>query len=209
MAKTKLRKVGEYMDEKNNKATVYSVTQKVLFKLEQSLETSHGKAMLAKLRHSVGKSIGESVEIWPLLFSEFPETFLSKDGQATKEELAIITALQFYALHQQGKSGSVNFKASHAYENLGRSLSALRTNEDNTAVDRRFNVLITSTTIEEFIYHLRQMITLLKSKAKTTKIDYAKLAEDIFYFQLGYAENVRLRWGQEYYRYKGEENHEQ
>ena len=35
---------------------IYNITQKILVKLASTLETSSGKAMLAKLRNSIGKS---------------------------------------------------------------------------------------------------------------------------------------------------------
>ena len=52
---------------------IYNITQKILVKLASTLETSSGKAMLAKLRNSIGKSIIRTIDIWPLLFEYLPD----------------------------------------------------------------------------------------------------------------------------------------
>jgi CRISPR system Cascade subunit CasB len=85
----------------------------------------------------------------------------------------------------------------------------LRDPNDSSAIDRRFNVLITSTTYEEFYYHLRQMVNLLRSNKRILPVNYARLAEDLYWFQRGYEENIRLRWAQNYYRRIKEEEEKQ
>lgn len=75
----------------------------------------------------------------------------------------------------------------------------MRIEEDSKAVDRRFNALITAQTYDELVHYLRQMISLLKSKADTT-IDYGRLAQDLYWFQRGYEEKLRLSWARDYYR---------
>ena len=80
----------------------------------------------------------------------------------------------------------------------------------STAVDRRFNIMITSSTFEELIYHLRHLLTLLKTKSSETKINYARLAEDLYWFLKDYQESVRLNWARQYYKQdnKGEQQNE-
>ena len=73
-----------------------------------------------------------------------PEEFLSSYQQPSYEELAIYTALQLYALHQQGVSTSVMLDDSKPYENIGSALGKLRKEDDTTSIDRRFNTMITS-----------------------------------------------------------------
>ena len=50
-----------------SKPTVSSVTRKILMKLSNQIDTSPGKAVLAKIRHSIGKPINKATEIWSLL----------------------------------------------------------------------------------------------------------------------------------------------
>ncbi len=209
------------MNQTQYKQTVFNVTGKILSKLNHTLETGSTKAMLARLRNSLGKDISQTVDAWQEVFSEMPLDFLSADGIVTKEESAIFTALQLYALHQQGNSASVNAydltneankidseneedendKISNKWMNIGYSLNALRTGEDSASIDRRFNAMITSATFQEMTVHLRHLISIFKAKSDA-KINYAKLAEDLFWFQNGKQEQIRLRWGQSYYRNK-------
>ena len=99
--------------------------------------------------------------MWPILFENLPEEFLSSYQQPSYEELAIYTALQLYALHQQGVSTSVMLDDSKPYENIGFALGKLRKEDNTTSIDRRFNTMITSSTFEELTYHLRHLISLL------------------------------------------------
>ncbi|WP_019776149.1 type I-E CRISPR-associated protein Cse2/CasB [Streptococcus sobrinus] len=192
------------------KAKVASTTSKILIKLSKQKDMSSGKAMLARLRQSIGKPISETMAVWPVLFEDLPEEFLGRSGHTSNEERAILTTLQLYALHQQSLSHSVVAGEDNKYQNIGYSFRQLRQGEDTTAIDRRFNVMITASTFEELIYHLRHLTTLLKSKSPETKVDYAKLSEDLYWFLRDYQERVRLSWAREYYKrnFKGEKDND-
>ncbi|MCW6660846.1 type I-E CRISPR-associated protein Cse2/CasB [Aerococcaceae bacterium NML201209] len=181
------------------KSKIIAVTNKILHQLEGTRETSSGKALLAKMRRSVGKKLSETVEIWPFVFGYLPEEFIGDN-----EEKAIVLSMQFYSLHQQGIETSVLYEheksANTNVFTLGKSLSVLRTEDDRVAVDRRFNTMITATTFEELEYHLRHLLMLLKSKSRETKVDYAQLAEDLYWILRGFDENIRLKWARDYYR---------
>lgn len=208
------------MEEKaERKNTVYSVTNRIASRLIQMEETSSGKATLAELRKSIGKPLSETIGVWSTLYDQLPEEFLGQGEQLSKEEKSILHALQILALSEQGskKSGMMaeeeeidGEKVKNRWKNMGHTFRSLRMGENTTAVDRRFNALITASTFEEFIYHLRQMTKLMKAKT-TAPIHYGKLAEDLYWFQRGEEERVRLAWAKAYYQRnkKGEENNEQ
>ena len=61
--------------------------------------------------------------------------------------------------------------------------------------------MITSTDFDELTYHLRQLIMLLKTK-ENIKVNYAKLADDLYWYLRGNQEKVRIRWAQSYYKTK-------
>lgn len=202
------------MDKTIGKITVYQLTSKIIFDLNNHLDTSKGKAQLANLRNSIGKPLSQTVGVWPIIFENLPEEFLSKHGQATYEEKAILNTLQIYALYQQGKSEKTSLEGEDRYwKDLGYSLRNLRrASEETRAIDRRFNAMITATTFEELVYHLRQLIKLLKSKTEA-KINYPKLADDLYWYLRGYDEDIKLRWSRRYYanissKDKGDENYE-
>ena len=192
-----------------SKQTVGSVTKRIIRQLSYELESPSSKAALAKIRKTLGKPLSDATDIWPILFEHLPEEFVNSYQQPSYEELAIYTAIQFYALHQQGTSTSVMLNEPDTYQNIGSALSQLRKGDDTTAIDRRFNVMITSSTFEELIYHLRHMMMLLKTKSPATKVDYAKLAEDLYWFLKNVQENLRLNWARSYYKQiKGEKHND-
>lgn len=198
------------VDKVNKYKLMMSVSSNILSKLGQMINTPSGKATLANLRSSIGKPLSESLEIWPLVFEFLPDDFLNDRGSLSKEELAILSTLQLYALHQQGKSESVHHYNEERSMNLGYSLNSLRTKDSSRSIDQRFNALITSTTYEELMHHLRQMIKILKAKSES-RVDYARLSVDLYSYLNGNQESIRLRWARAYYRIysnKGENNND-
>lgn len=188
--------------------TVYQVTAKILHVIASDLHVSSTKAHLADLRQSVNKDVHLATGVFPLIFSNIPAEYLGRSGALTDAERAIILALQLYALHQQGKEQNVNAQADAKERDLGASLNSLRFADDSQAIDRRFNAMITATSFNELANHLRHLIKLLMSKTET-KVNYAQLAQDLFWFQKGQASGIRLKWSRSYYREyanKGDEN---
>lgn len=177
---------------------LYKVTARIIFKLGERLELSETKATLSRLRNSIDQDISETIEIWPLMFEEMPIGYLSKSGEPTYEENAILTALQLYALHQQGNSNSVHESSGNS---VGKALRDIRNTNDSVSLDRRFNVMITADSFTELSTHLRHLISILKQKTGP-KVDYAKLSEDFYWYQISpkAANNMRMRWGQDYYK---------
>ncbi|MCY3031857.1 type I-E CRISPR-associated protein Cse2/CasB [Aerococcus urinae] len=194
-------------ETKEKQVSVYQVTARMLDDLNRNNGTATSKAYLARLRQSIGKPLSQTVDIWPLLFQYLPEEFLSKSGQTTSEQKAILTTLQLYALYHQGSSiGEARLNSQEKATNIGASLSYLRREKDQrVASDRRFNTLITATDFTELIYYLRQMVKLLKGKSQgQVVINYPRLAEDLYWYLRGYEENVRIRWAQSYYKNREE-----
>lgn len=188
-------------NKQQTKTTVYQVMSKVINQLVNSLEVSSTKAKLASLRNSIGRELGQSNEVWPLILDHMPDEFLGRGEKLNEVEEAVINALQLYALYQQGQNEPMHSTEGKGWENMGTAFSTLRIDDNRIASDRRFNALITSDSYEELIYHLRQMISLLKAKSKgKIKIDFAKLSQDLFWFNLGYKDNIRIAWPREYYR---------
>lgn len=200
-----------------SKDSVYKTTAKIISNLSKTLQTSSGKAALAKLRNSAGKDLSHSTDIWPIVFSSIPPAFLGTKGTLTPEEKAIIVSLQLYALHQQGKPTSVDShtdsdgQVGKTNDNIGRSLESLRHSDNSVAIDRRFNTMITAATFEELTHHLRHLVKLLRARSDV-KVNYAQLAEDLYWYQRGAKDRTRLKWARSYYRFyktdKGEPNNE-
>ena len=169
-----------------------------IFYLSQVANDSTVKASLANLRRGVGKHPGSVPNLWDLTLDGLPEEFLSKTGAPTDGEWAVHIALSLFALHQQGKD--IKAKCMHKQgEPFGRAVRKLAVDEEDLPrVVRRFNVVVTSDGMMETSHHLRGLIQLLK--ASDIPLDYTDLAQDLFWFAKN-RDNVRLKWGQDFYRY--------
>lgn len=203
------------MSDRKKDYKVLNITNRVIKRLDNTLELSSTKANLSKLRNSIGGNFNQTISIWEDVYAEMPEEYLSSNGQLTKEEKAIFYTLQLYAIHQQGMEESVNIKVEDdKYTNIGDSLRKLRDitrleKQDTKSLDRRFNAMITSSDIEELKTHLRHLIGILK-RNKNIKIDYPRLSEDLFWYQIGESqkESICLDWGRNYYRTNKQEKGE-
>lgn len=154
---------------------------------------------LAILRRGVGKAPGEYPEIFGILFDSFPEELMSKNGQPTKAEWAVSTALCLFAVHQQGMDPHTQ-AMSRKGAAFGKSARKLVTKEDEMeSVRRHFNQVLSSQDIRGCTHYLRNIVQMMKTKQ--IPIDYPQLAKDLYWFQCQEGRfQVRLLWGQDFYR---------
>ncbi len=158
---------------------------------------------MAQLRHGIGQVPGDDPALWNILFEDLPEDMLSRDGEPTREEWCIYTALTLFALHQQGRdprheSMNVTDRSLGAAAAL---LVALDGEDARPRVARRFNQAATAANMPELVHYLRELVQLLKSQG--IGLDYPQLAADLYDYQsIERAPRVRLRWGQDFYRKK-------
>ena len=176
------------------KHSVYNVMWSILNFLNSPQEQKSRSGYLAAIRNSMGKNLEDSADVWPILFPFIPEDFLNA-GVLSYEEKALLVALQLYAVGQQGLN-----KVSNSEKNISFGCSLQRVKDANSAsLDRRFNTMLTATTFDEFVYHLRQIFSLAKSKDNFS-VNFLKLAEDLFKHQNGGNKKICLRWAKDYYR---------
>ena len=182
----------------------------------QALPDNQRRAELAKLRRGIGHVPGELPELWGSFLLEMPESFQGRSAPSAAE-WAVYLALTLYAMHQQGNDRPMNCPGN----TLGRAVRQLA--ERNSAgqdwteasVLRRFNALATAEEITEISHHLRGMIQLLRAaKPDSIPLDYPRLAVDLYGLQCDAPQlaqlpaNIRLRWGQDLYRYEKNESSE-
>ena len=182
----------------------------------QSLPDNQRRAELAKLRRGIGHATGELPELWGSFLLGMPESFQGRSAPSAAE-WAVYLALTLYAMHQQGNDRPMNCPGN----TLGRAVRQLA--ERNSAgqdwteasVLRRFNALATAEEITEISHHLRGMIQLLRAaKPDSIPLDYPQLAVDLYGLQCDAPQlaqlpaNIRLRWGQDLYRYEKNESSE-
>lgn len=196
----------------NPNMLVRQYTLRQLARLDKQRHDSQGRAAMAHLRRGVGHIPGELPALWGSFLAGLPEELRSLNGEPSYAEWAIYTALTLYALHQQGKTDSVQVED----VSLGKAALRLagggeddRQRKDNLQrIWRRLNLVAQADDMQEMSYRLRQLVTLLK--AGGVGLDYAMLAADLFEYQFeATANRVRLRWGQDFFHMsKNEEDHD-
>ena len=170
-----------------------------------ALPDNQRRAELAKLRRGVGHAPGDLPELWGSFLRGMPEGFQGVENGPSHAEWAVYLALTLYALHQQGEENvSMNEKGC----TLGRAVRLLAKNSATAAQDwtessvlRRFNALATADSMPEVSHYLRGMVQLFRGNEPKLKLDYPRLAVELYRFQLpDQAANVRLQWGRDLYQ---------
>ena len=153
---------------------------------------SRARGEMAALRKGASRDSGELPEIWELTSVEIPE--YASDAP-TREEIAVHTAMTLYAVHQQSRTEPM-FRPGVGLGRAARELVGW--DEKNPSAQKRFNALVTSTTVAELRHHLRGFVSLLR--ARDIALDHAMLADNIVHFQRpNGAKQVRLAWARQYY----------
>lgn len=147
-------------------------------------------ADLAAIRRGIGRDAGSVPGMWPFY------TELRPDGALTHALRAEHIALTLFAVHQQSQRRPMH----HAGTGVGAAARALRDSGKFSAdaVDRRFAAAATASGISEAAFHLRGMITQLRSISQP--VDYDLLLRDLRDWQdPARAASVRRRWGSQYF----------
>lgn len=180
---------------------VYRQTDQRLSRITAG-EDAAVRGRLANLRRGVSRKPGEDPRTWGILFSELPEEMLGRNGEPSREEWAIHTAITLYALHQQSndlRTQNMNKKGI----SLGKATSQLTVayggdDDSRERVARRLYQIVLAPDMPSMSYYLRSFIQLLRSE--NIELDYPRLAKDLYIFQLpDGAASVRLQWGQDFY----------
>jgi CRISPR system Cascade subunit CasB len=172
-------------------------------RLQKTLGASATTAMLARLRANVSSPPGADPLVWPVTVDGVSDD--ARGDEPTREELAVHVALTLYAVHQQSRDSG----AHRPGIGLGQAVSRLERARGGSPVDmddgkispvrRRFNAVITASSMTELTYHLRGLVTLMR--AEDVGLDYGLLADDLVQYQhAGGQERVRRRWGRQLYR---------
>lgn len=157
--------------------------------------SSRSRADISHLRRSIGKPLGSDPTILPLVVDA--AAVESTLDVPTYAENAILGALSLYALHQQSQTRGMHVEGIR----FGSALSHIRIDGGNErqGVVRRFDGVMTASTLPETLRKARGLVQLLKQAEQP--LDYGLFAEDLYRLQSPYsAAGVRLRWGRDFYR---------
>lgn len=188
--------------------SIYKVSKKIIIYLNETRKNPSTKAILANLRNSSNRPIGENIESLAFIFSMVPEEELGISYKLNPFEDTLLTVLQLYALYQQGKDEQVIFNEESQSKSFGMSLKSIKTSEkdESNSTDLRFNALISASDFNELKHHLRQLIKILRSKTDD-KVDFPTLAKDLYeYKKYNSKDSIRIKWARDYYRINKNEN---
>ncbi|AKU15130.1 hypothetical protein VV02_03385 [Luteipulveratus mongoliensis] len=162
--------------------------------------TARAAGMMAALRRLEPSALTAEPKVWELTLGGLPPGLAGHGDQPSRAERAVHAGLVLYAVHQQSRPEPMHVPG----VSLGaaiRRLAKARSPKDelDPATLRRFEQVIVSTTWERRLYHLRELMTLLR--AHRLPLDHVRLTGDLFDLQLAVSvERVRLRWGRDLHR---------
>jgi CRISPR system Cascade subunit CasB len=171
---------------------VYKFVDKKIALIEKSSD-QHQRAILAKLRRGLGKPPDDTPEIWDMTLINLQDQHSEQDQSIA--ELVTHIALTFYALHRQGKESGVSSPG----VSFGLALARL-IDKDNTnmgAIKRRFDIAMTSKNAQEFVYHARGLVQLLRASDLT--FDYPDFARDLYRIFRYESRDALLKWGRDFH----------
>ena len=162
-------------------------------------DDSRARGDLARLRRTVGRSIGADADSWSVVFEQFPEVLMGRGDSPSRWETAAPITFGLFAVHMQSATGSQHV----AGWGIGRAVRELAgPDEPDTReqpVMRRFRALGTSSDLAEAVQHARGLIQ--QFRAAEIPLDYVRLARDLVDLQHPRsADAVRLRWARDLYR---------
>jgi CRISPR system Cascade subunit CasB len=134
------------------------------------------RAALAHLRRGLGKDSATATEMFPYI-SGWTANLTRRDENA-----------YFLVASLIGLYPTNSWKSEEKFNNLGRSFSFLK--EDSDSIEKRFVALLNSET-EDLPNHLRQIVSLLKSKE--APINWLQLLKDIKFWEIENS-NVQRNW---------------
>lgn len=186
----RLRNVGSFVDQR------LSGLQK-----RHANGDSSARAQLAQLRRALGKPVGSVPEVWQITLEGVPIPADWNSDKPSANEKAAHAAMTLYASHQQSLKRPMHARG----HMLGSSARALEFREkaSEDALWRRFNMVATADSFDEVCYHLRGIVSLLRSADPGIPLDYGALADDLVSYQfLEGRDRVRLKWARQYYATK-------
>lgn len=183
---------------------IEATTNRIIQSLNR--DGNRDKATLSSLINAPAITSQRAQAVWPILMANLDENQLSRNGVPTRGEVAVYTAIRFYAIYQQGQEQFVYGKAGGEQPDgvkFFTALAMLRQNEETRkATDSRVQNVLATTNAASVINGLSSLNSLLKGRNRTQKIDFAWLAQDLYRLQASYEQStqVRLLWGQQYFR---------
>lgn len=161
--------------------------------------TAWAAATMAALRRATPGQVDTDPATWEVVYSALPEQLIGRGEALSRAERAAHAALVLYAVHQSSQPRPLH---QHGVR-LGQALRRLPdATDEKSPLLRRFNSLVSASTFEATMYHLRSLMTLLRRDG--IPLDHALVCRDLFRLQdPKVAPAVRRQWGRDYFGSRG------
>jgi CRISPR system Cascade subunit CasB len=163
-------------------------------------DNAEAVATLARLRRCAPDEPGVEPAVWQVTIGGLPEALAGNDDEISPAERAVHAALVLYAIHQQSNAVPMH----QAKMGLGRAVQRLadargREGAPDESSIRRLHQVALATDPSGRLYHLRGLVTLLRSESEPVPLDYGLLASDLYCLFSPYSDSnlVITRWGRE------------
>ncbi|WP_338208591.1 type I-E CRISPR-associated protein Cse2/CasB [Lactiplantibacillus paraxiangfangensis] len=187
---------------------IEAATDRIIRTLNRNGGDTRDKAVLSSLNHASSITSQRAQAVWPVLMANLDRSQLSHNGVPTRGEVAVYTAVRLYANYQQGQeafvygpSGSSKGKQPEGVQ-FFVALAKLRQKEGTSkSFGGRVQNVLETTNAASVINGLSHLNKILKGRNGAQKIDFARLAQDLYRLQANYeqAMQVQLLWGQQYF----------
>nr|WP_300151771.1 type I-E CRISPR-associated protein Cse2/CasB [Propionicimonas sp.] len=156
-------------------------------------------AALAQLRRCAPDEPGADPTVWQVTIGGLPEALQGR-RDISDAERAVHAALVLFAVHQQSNPVPMH----QAKVGLGSAVQTLANarghdGAPDQASIRRLHQVVLATDPSGRLYHLRGLITLLRSESTPIPLDYGQLAADLYrlFDPKHNSDSVVARWGRE------------
>ncbi|GGU12596.1 type I-E CRISPR-associated protein Cse2/CasB [Streptomyces lateritius] len=168
-------------------------------------------AALARLRRGAGRNAGQLPDLWELVDSsplhERPRDARAlSEGELSRAEEAVHTALTLWALHQQARNtGMHQLHRRELPRGLGAAVHRLMSaGEIDEPLRKRLVRAGTAPDLTTLAQRLRDIVVLLRREE--VRLDYALLAGQLYQWQWpGGADTVRTEWGRSFHAWRGDD----
>ncbi len=138
---------------------------------------------LAELRKSLSFDLGTHVPAFPYV-EPFVATLDERTGYWRRAMFYLVAGL--YASHPESASQG----------GFGKAMAVLSHRRESGSLEKRFLALLAAEEAGQLVYHLRQLVSLLK--AEGVGLNYATLLRDLFGWQ-HQDRYIQRRWAGQYY----------
>lgn len=147
---------------------------------QNTLDSSHTKANLSRLRKGAGQPFGTMCDVTGLaLGDDFPEELEGTVSGPSPAEATVYDIMTMYAKHQQSCRKPVHVQGKN--KSFAAAVAKLmEVGNSKESLYRRFGVISSCRTVDDLYQVLLRMVELLKQRSYS--FDYVELAGDIYDF---------------------------